>query len=608
MFKKLSLYNNVGKFYFSFRVGSDNFFSHKNINNNSLLKRNKQKTILNIDPDAYSCKNKNLDLKFKPQLNLNILDDYSQMLDMLTGFQLYFNQFKALMEKKALHSRRNWFLLLVQATIPLVIITIIIFVVRSCDGTKDLPRLELSLKTYNSTVTLIQHDSSLPDDSIEGKIFRSYREELKDNKEMFKAIDKYDMTNHYLNISREFQVRINRVYLYGVSIVKSNITAWYNNKPYHTPPISLSLVHNAVLKAVTGKDCSIAVANKPLPYQSESRLMMQKGLSNLGFQLSLNIGFAMAIVSSFFVISCVKERVTKAKLLQFVSGTNVAMYWLTAFLWDFIVFTVIALLMTATIGVFNEDGYNTMEELSIVFLVFMMFGVAILPFVYIAAFFFNGAASGFTKLIIIFMFPGVAMFTVEYFMRFKEFNLKDFAETLTEVFLTVPHYSLSNAINNINLVNVIRNDCEMKCDKLGICGEMLYAQDKRCKGVGYFDWEEPGISRNLVYFLCFSIGAFIVLFIVEFRLVDNFIRLAKVLHRVACGLICRSSSRQRTDDELQCDADVMMEKEKINYILPEQYKNFNLVMKNVSLNYGDFQAVNSLCLGITRSECFGLLG
>ena len=195
-------------------------------------------------------------------------------------------------------------------------------------------------------------------------------------------------------------------------------------------------------------------------------MMLQAG-NNMGFQLSFNIGFAMAFVASFFVIVYIKERVTKAKHLQFVSGINVVMYWLTAFLWDYLTFIVIALLMTVTIGVFQEDGFSTFQELGRIYFVFIMFGFAVLPFVYIAAFFFNAPASGFTKMSIIFIFLGVAMYTVVFSMRFEGFNLKHVADTLTWIFLTVPHFALSNALSNINIVNVLTNVCARQCTFTG---------------------------------------------------------------------------------------------------------------------------------------------
>lgn len=381
-----------------------------------------------------------------------------------------------------LHSLRNWLLLFIQILIPVTFITITIVIVRSWGGNKDLPRLDLSIRTYSPTVTTLQLDPTVWADSIEYKIYDNYRAMFAGLPPDASRVQEIsgEMIPHYLNKSKEFLARVNSRYLYGVTIDKPNITVWYNNQPYHASPISLSLVHNAILKTVSNKKCSISVANKPLPYRTESRMMMLQAGNNLGFQLSFNIGFAMAFVASFFIIVYIKERVTKAKLLQFVSGVNVLMYWITAFLWDYLLFVVIALLMTITIGVFQEDGYSTFQQLGRIYFVLIMFGFAVLPFIYIAAFFFNAPASGFTKMSIIFIFLGVAMYTVVFSMRFEGFNLAHVADTLTWIFLTVPHFALSNAFSNINMVNVMKDVCGRQCDLLGICGEKLCEANARC--------------------------------------------------------------------------------------------------------------------------------
>lgn len=70
---------------------------------------------------------------------------------------------------------------------------------------------------------------------------------------------------------------------------------------------------------------------------------------------------------------------------------------------------------------------------------------------------------------IIFIFFGVAMYTVVFSMRFDGFNLKDLADTLTWIFLAVPHFSLSNALTNLNLINVFKEVCDQQCNLLGIC-------------------------------------------------------------------------------------------------------------------------------------------
>jgi ATP-binding cassette, subfamily A (ABC1), member 3 len=386
------------------------------------------------------------------------------------------------MEKKVLHSWRNWLLLLIQTIIPITFITITIVIVRSWGGNQNLPDLNLSVRTYDPTVTTVEFNTSNWVDSIESKIFEGYREQFRDlarDRHELNVINS-SMIPYYLKLSKTILSRLNNRYLFGVTIESPNITVWYNNQPYHTSPISLNLLHNAVLRAVSGGNVSISVSNKPLPFRSESRMMMLQAGNNLGFQLSFNIGFAMAFVSSFFIIVYIKERVTKAKLLQFVSGVNVVMYWITAFLWDYLLFVVIAFLMTATIGAFQEDGYSTFEQLGRIYFVLLMFGFAVLPFIYIAAFFFNAPASGFTKMSIIFIFLGVAMYTVVFSMKFEGFNLKHVANTLTWIFLTVPHFALSNAFSNMNMVNVLKDVCRRQCDLLGICGDKLCEVNARC--------------------------------------------------------------------------------------------------------------------------------
>lgn len=205
--------------------------------------------------------------------------------------------------------------------------------------------------------------------------------------------------------------------------------------------------------------------------------MLQAG-NNLGFQLAFNIGFACAFVSAFFIIFYIKERVTKAKLLQFVSGVNVVMYWLTAFIWDFLQHIFISVLMVLTIGAFQQDGFATVEELTRTFIVLVCFGFAAIPVVYVSAFFFSAAATGFTRMSIIFIFLGVAMYTVVFSMKFEGFNLRHVAETLTWIFLTVPQFALSQAFSSLNLINIAIQVCDRQCAQMGICDKELL-----CKAV-----------------------------------------------------------------------------------------------------------------------------
>ena len=81
------------------------------------------------------------------------------------------------------------------------------------------------------------------------------------------------------------------------------VTAWYNSQPFHTPPLSLSLIHNALLKyQMNDTTYQLTVTNHPLPYDDGSKLNQAAIGSPVGFQVAFNIVFGMAFLSASYVI------------------------------------------------------------------------------------------------------------------------------------------------------------------------------------------------------------------------------------------------------------------------------------------------------------------
>lgn len=193
----------------------------------------------------------------------------------------------------------------------------------------------------------------------------------------------------------------------GASVLQPGlITAWFNNQPLHAPPLSVNLVHNAVIRAHLGEDFSIDVTNAPLPFTADTRsLMVQLGM-NLGFQLAINIAFAMSFVAAFYVMPYVKERESRSKLLQFVSGARVITFWLTALIWDYVTYIFTIVVMIAVFAAFQESGWSSPLELSRILAIMAVFGISVLPITYIASMFFKDPDSGFTRMTILYVFTG----------------------------------------------------------------------------------------------------------------------------------------------------------------------------------------------------------
>lgn len=56
-----------------------------------------------------------------------------------------------------------------------------------------------------------------------------------------------------------------------------HITAWFNNDPYHSPAISLSLALNVMFRQMLDcGDCSIKFTNHPMPYTAEVQVSKRR--------------------------------------------------------------------------------------------------------------------------------------------------------------------------------------------------------------------------------------------------------------------------------------------------------------------------------------------
>jgi ATP-binding cassette, subfamily A (ABC1), member 3 len=336
----------------------------------------------------------------------------------------------------------------------------------------DLPQLPLTITTYDGTVTTVEYDTSLNRvDSIQRKILEGYEDQFKSLNQERSKLETIEsgMIDYFLKISSMFLAKTNRKYLFGASIGSSNITVWFNNQGYHTLPISLGLLHNAALRAVVGREVSMSVTNKPLPYRAESKASFLEDHISLSNQLPLNLSYGLAFVSAFFVVLYVRERESKAKLLQLISGIYIVLYWITAFVWDYLQFIVLALILTATIGVFRIDGYSSFAELSRVYFTLLVFGFSVLPIIYCTSLLFNDAASGFMKLVIVFLFCGTAMFLITSIL--DQFKMTSISKPLEDTAMIVPHFAVTKAFNQIFFLNEQLDACGKLCSQRGICGE-----------------------------------------------------------------------------------------------------------------------------------------
>lgn len=244
---------------------------------------------------------------------------------------------------------------------------------------------------------------------------------MNDNFENFRIFDKYKemfknqttateldvvkdlwIEDYYLEKAKKNFSQVYTWYLAGMSMGNlSGIHAWFSFKKIDPSAVSLNLVHNALVRAKLGDDHSIKVFDFPLPIRDYTRGDHHRFQNIMGIEpWVIVLSNAYSIASAFYIIFYIRERVSKAKLLQISSGVNIWIFWIASFLFDFATFIVTIITTTIVLVLCQEQYWCTVEDLVPVQLVLLAFGFSMLPLTFILSFLFSNTSVGFISILL----------------------------------------------------------------------------------------------------------------------------------------------------------------------------------------------------------------
>lgn len=108
---------------------------------------------------------------------------------------------------------------------------------------------------------------------------------------------------------------------------------------------------------------------------------------------------------------------------------------------------------------------------------------------------------------------------------------------------------------------------------------------------GVYDWAEPGIGRNLTYMFATGIIFFVILLIIEYRV------LSSVIYFI---LSFFERKLPPMSENGQIDDDVNDEKRKVNGMTMNDLQTHSLVLASLAKFYGSFLAVNQISIAVKR--------
>uniref|UniRef100_A0A8C1ZLD1 P-type phospholipid transporter n=1 Tax=Cyprinus carpio TaxID=7962 RepID=A0A8C1ZLD1_CYPCA len=364
---------------------------------------------------------------------------------------------------------------------------------------------------------------------------------------------------------------------------QNNIKVWFNNKGWHAMASFVNIMNNGLLRAnlppdVERRKYGMTAYNHPLNLTKEQLTEMALMTTSVDVLVSICVIFAMSFVPASFVLFLIEERVSKSKHLQFVSGVKPILYWTTNYLWDMLNYAVPATMVVFIFISFQQESYVSEKNLPALVLLLLLYGWSITPLMYPASFIFSVPSTAYVVLTSINLFIGingsVATFVLELFV---DEHLNEVNRILKKVFLIFPHFCLGRG-----LIDMAKN--QAMADAFQRLGNFT-----KSSNLDPLSWDFVG--KNLFAMAMEGIVFFIFTVLLQYKFFVNFSRWS--------GFVLPPLG---TEDE-----DVARERDRVK---SGRAVGDVLILKDLSKVYkaGRKPAVNRLCLGIPRGECFGLLG
>lgn len=233
---------------------------------------------------------------------------------------------------------------------------------------------------------------------------------------------------------------------YDKTAEKYEYTALIDTRAQEGSAYAMNRINNAILQAATNnnqKKITVIVA----PFQKTAGInSFVKIFSGLSYAFIMAI--AMCLLPASLITYIVKERECNAKHQQIVSGASITAYWFSNFFVDLVKYMIPAIINVLAAIILDASALIEGKKLGALWLTFMLYGFAVIPFVYLTAFFFrNHGTAQITSFLFNFCtgFIGSLIITI---LRMFDFNGKKTA-ILLWAFRCLPSFCMVEGLLNL---------------------------------------------------------------------------------------------------------------------------------------------------------------
>ena len=317
----------------------------------------------------------------------------------VSGSEMLLNHFKGLFTKRMIATMRMWKTYFFLCLFAFVLDIALGYLANNPPflDYKPPPSLELHNFDGYDPANIFYIDNSV--NTAEAERFQNYLGYMKTNTERVDNVEDLlfsSAEDDMIEFATTDLLSITKGYLANLTVYDScpapelvEVTlGLYNINPFHIRPLARNIMSNVMSRErnIPGK---IMTSSNPMIYRAQEDITINdESINNPApFQYMTICSMSLALVLGVFTIFPLKERVTNAKQVQIMAGVNPFVFWFSNFLWDFLVYMVVAVLLAVVLYLFDErntlhsnNGFGTL-----IFLYFLL-GLAGLPWVYILSF------------------------------------------------------------------------------------------------------------------------------------------------------------------------------------------------------------------------------
>ncbi|OQR66154.1 ATP-binding cassette sub-family A member 1-like [Tropilaelaps mercedesae] len=554
----------------------------------------------------------------------------------MRGIALVQQQFVALFLKRFHTIKRQWWMPLLVFILPVLLTLVFCFLDEWVYRYQTQKTLTYSMNgIYGAT-------NGWFSSSVEGNytsIFDAIEIAMRDENVADTVIPEQNFSSYLLKKAQDDPLGYKISMMMGVHERTENLTLWVNDQPYHAAASALVILQRALLKRATGIEIDIQVATHPRD-SSDAQLQSLQKLVWVRFVAVFPVSLATAFLTCSIILNPIQENISKAKLVQLMSGVSRVVYFGASFVFDAILLTLSSLVMLTVILIYNPlDSFTIFNDTwEAVLLIFLMYAYAMTPLSYMASYMFNKPATGFMYLLVFNVVAGsiivvvMAMLDSLSLLPGNPFKLDiDAVDIFLHLLNYVPSFSVVWGFSNIHVNGLARDFCrdnrkimETMCKDPNFspfitpCCHACPTEQPHGENYTYcFEhtsalalYKREGAGLQLLALFSTGTTLFIILLLMEcntqrlLQLISSKIR----RRRFSLPTLRGDSVSAQVETE---DQDVHQERlDTTELVRSGLLANSDqaLVVHDLTKVYDDFKAVNHISFRVKSEECFGLLG